>query len=222
MASRILVDTAPPVLCRAIAGHDVDAVRMTAAVREAMEAARQAMILRARRRPHYNCMGATMALAVIVDGVLYASRAGDCRVYHLRDGQIHRLTTDETFVQVLLDAGTINQQQVRTHPYRHHVLNWVGVDGLKHPIEATATQLAPGDRILLTTDGVTDVLDDEAIARVVDWRRYPQAAAEALVAEALDRDSRDNVSCVVADVVAVHEGDRAAETSPEALGMAAA
>lgn len=222
LASRILIDTVPPVLSEALAEDEMDVPRMTELVRGAMEEARQAMICCAQRRPKFNRMGATMALAVIADNVLYAARVGDCRVYHLREGRLRRLAEDETYVQVLVEAGTINRQQARSHPYRHHVLNWVGVEPLHCPVEVTATRLSPGDRIVLTTDGITDVLDDETIVGVVDWRRYPQAAAEALVAEALEQDSKDNASCVVAELVAVHQDDRATEPAREALEIAAA
>lgn len=223
LASRILIDVVPPYLTKALADQEVDTPRVTDIVREAIEQARGAMAACAEREPKYRQMGATMALALILDDMLYATHVGDCRIYHCRDGQIRRLTSDQTFVQVLLDAGTINHAEARTHPYRHHVLNWVGVAKLDAPPEITTMRMSPGDRVVLTTDGVHDVLDDQCIAGIVQRHGHPQAAADALVVEAIANDSKDNVSCIVAEMVGVHQRDETPETvATPALEVAAA
>jgi len=210
-ASEIIVDVLVPWLARAarcaIADHDI----IQSAVKEAIESARHEMTEMAESNPDFRRMAATIALAVVVDRVLYVTRVGDCRVYLLRDGRLWRLTSDQTLVQTLIDAGAITPAQARHHRWRHVVTNAVGVKPLDEPISVEAIELAEGDRLLLCSDGLTDVVDDVSLLNVLLAYRDPQTAAETLVECALDSDSKDNVTSVVVDLATVEKHDCAIE-----------
>lgn len=204
-ASRIIVETIPQVLDGALQtessqGLDETGIRETVA--EAIHVAREEIVRFASTRPGFESMGATLVLAIAVDDKMYVASVGDCRAYCLRSGKLSQLTRDQTFVQQMVQSGQLSADEAKAHPWRHVVLNAVGVRSLEEPIEISATPLAAGDRLLLATDGLTDVLDHETLREALSQQAEPQAIAEELVRRALENDSKDNVSCIVADCAA--------------------
>jgi len=199
-ASEIIARVVPDWIGRAAAcWRDRDLIQ--AAVDDSIEASRQEMIELADRLPSYRKMSATLALVVVADGVLYATHVGDCRVYLLRRGQLRQLTKDQTFVQAAIDGGLLTPERARSHMWRHVVTNTVGVDPLDEPAEVHEWLVMPGDRLLLCSDGLTDDVADSQLKQLLSWPSGPQHVADALVDLALEHGSRDNVTCVVVDVV---------------------
>lgn len=143
---------------------------------------------------------ATTLTAVLTDGRTFAlAHLGDSRGYVFRAGSLTRVTRDHTYVQDLLDEGRLDAAEVVGHPWRNVVLRTV--DGT-HDAEADilALHLEAGDRILLASDGLTDLVGDPEIAEILG-RRTDDDAVGALVAAALSRGGRDNVTCVLGTVV---------------------
>jgi len=204
-AAEIAVSTMPTVLNHALDAENADVNSMQEAVEKAVAAARQEMVEYADL--HSNCrrMGTTVAMAAIKDDKLYFSHIGDSRVYLARNGTIRRLTSDHSFVQVLVDAGVINEEDARTHPQRHCVLNHVGVRQLDHPPRVASLRLKTGDVVVLATDGLTGVVDDHAIEKIVTHYDDTHDAADALIREAMRKDSKDNVTCVIVQVLKSYE-----------------
>ena len=151
-------------------------------------------------RPPMAGMSTTLtAVALSDDGEYLVANVGDSRTYLLRDGELLRLTRDDSLVQGLIDAGEITLEEARTHPQRSVVL--CALDGSRDWVPALRSLEARlGDRLLLCSDGLSDVLGDDAIAAAL---RHPSrdAAAQRLVELALQAGARDNVSVVVADAV---------------------
>lgn len=150
-------------------------------------------------------LGTTLT-ALAIDGDRAALvHAGDSRAYLLRAGGLVRLTRDHTYVQQLLDDGFLEPAAVATHPWRHVVTR--SIHALPIPDDErpdyVELSLVAGDRVLLCTDGLTDCLDDERIGALLAVPRAEEAA-RVLVDEALLAGGRDNVTCVVADVVTAH------------------
>ena len=169
---------------------------------DAVEAARREMIEIADTNPDFARMAATMAFAVNIDRMLYVTHVGDCRAYLLHRGRLRRLTSDQTFVQAAINAGVLTEETARSHAWRHVVTNTVGVKPLDERIEVSEIRLCPGDRLLLCSDGLTDVVADDELQQLLAFQKgSPQAAANALIDLALEHDSHDNVTCVVFDVV---------------------
>ena len=138
--------------------------------------------------------GATV-VALSLDGACaHLAWAGDSRGYRLRDGVLTRLTRDHSVVQELVDAGVLASARAADHPQAHVVTQAIGAaDCLA--VDSVSVDVAAGDRFLLCSDGLCHRVDDRAIAACLG--REPDAAADALVAEALARDGSDNVSVVV-------------------------
>ncbi len=166
----------------------------------------------------------TTVTAAIFDGThLGVGHVGDSRGYLLRDGSLSQLTTDHTFVQSLIDEGRISEDEARVHPHRNLILR--AVDGVHEPEPDVFTlEVAVGDRLLLCSDGCSGVLDSAQLTRLLA-EGTPDQAAVSLVEAALEAGSSDNVTVVVADVVAddaeLDPDSAAAATGPMLVGAAA-
>ena len=152
-------------------------------------------------RPRTAGMSTTVtAIALADDGYAVAS-IGDSRAYLMRDGALRQITRDDSLVQRLLDSGAVTPAEARRHPQRSLVVEALDGDPQRTAPAVASLPARPGDRLLLCSDGLSDYVEDDAIAetlRIADR----DACAEALVALALQAGARDNVSVVVADVVA--------------------
>lgn len=167
----------------------------------------------------------TTVTALVFEGErIGVGHVGDSRGYLLRDGTLSQLTTDHTFVQSLVDEGRITEDEARTHPHRNLILR--AVDGVHEPEPDVFTlDVALGDRILLCSDGASGVLEHDRLARLLGEGTVDHATVS-LVSAALDAGSTDNVTVVVADVVADdhvvdEETSAAALTGPMLVGAAA-
>ena len=152
----------------------------------------------AKQRPELRGMGSTLTLALNVDRTLFVAHVGDSRAYLYRDGLLHRLTKDHTLVNELRDRGELLPGQERSDRLRHVITNAIGGSEKGVRVDMTRADLEPGDRLLLCTDGLTDRLDDAAIAAVLAGQADPQTACDQLVASANERGGNDNITAVVA------------------------
>lgn len=163
----------------------------------------------------------TTITAALFDGSrLAVGHLGDSRAYLFRDGEVSQLTTDHTFVQSLVDEGRITEEEARTHPHRNLILRAVDAIHETDP-DLFYVEVAPGDRIMLCSDGCSGVLDNSRLADILGTGT-PDFAAVELVRAALEAGTTDNVTAVVADVVEAPDGaegngaDAAAQTSAAA------
>lgn len=168
-------------------------------LREAVELAQEQVLAGGVADPARTGMATTLT-AVLTDGESFAlAHLGDSRGYVFRDDELTRVTRDHTYVQDLLDEGRLDEAGASVHPWRNVVLRSVNgtVDAEPDILELS---LRPGDRILLASDGLTDLVDEAVIAETLA-RRADDDAVQALVAGALARGGRDNITCVVGTVV---------------------
>ena len=176
-----------------------DAGQAAEVLAEAIGEANLAILRRARSDPELWGMGTTVtAAAVAGDRVLQLAHVGDSRAYLLRaDAPLRQLTTDHTVVQEAVARGLLTRQQAAVHPQRGVVTRAVGLDpqlpvDLPEPLE-----LEPGDQVLLCTDGLTEVVDDERIAAVLASQADGDDACSALIAAANQGGGPDNVTVVL-------------------------
>src|SRR6478752_6434620 len=162
--------------------------------------------------PALNGTSTTATLALFDGTRLGLGHVGDSRAYLYREGEITQLTKDHTFVQSLIDEGRITEDEARTHPHRNLILR--AVDGV-HETDPDLfyIELAPGDRLLLCSDGASGVLDHDRLTDILGTGSVDYAVVE-LIRASLDAGSSDNVTCVVADVVAQPEGAEPAAGGP--------
>jgi protein phosphatase len=153
---------------------------------------------RAEEDPALEGMGTTMTVACSIGTDLFLYHTGDSRAYRFRGAALERLTRDHTTAQSLADAGLINPGEVARHPLRNVLTRALGGRGGSIQADTLHTQLADGDRLLLCTDGLTDMVPDQQIADVLARTPSAQDAARALVDLALQAGGKDNVTVVLA------------------------
>jgi serine/threonine protein phosphatase PrpC len=158
--------------------------------------------------PRHTGMATTLtAVAMANDGRYLVANVGDSRTYLLRDGRLSRLTRDDSLVQELIDQGDLSESEARAHPQRSVVLRVLD-GGERKLLALLAVDAQAGDRLLLCSDGVTDYLSDDQVAELLGLDDAEEAVRR-LIGAALESGSRDNLTAVVADVVAredPHEG----------------
>lgn len=152
------------------------------------------------RDPNLEGMGTTMTLLRLDEaGRAHFGHVGDSRAYIFRDGDMQQVTEDHTVAAEYVAAGEISAEEAAGHPQRHMLTRTLGltrfvnVDELQLPVE-------PGDRILLCSDGLTEMVPDDAIAGLLGEGTAEQAAWS-LVEEANEAGGVDNITVVVVDVV---------------------
>lgn len=144
---------------------------------------------------------ATTLTALVCDGDrVVLGHVGDSRAYLLRDGELTQLSRDHTYVQRLVDSGQLAAVDAWRHPWRNVVLRSIDGDPLDQGIDLVPVRVAPGDRLLLCSDGLTDLVPDPMVAELLATED-PGSAAAVLVQAALAAGGKDNVTCVVLDVV---------------------
>lgn len=146
--------------------------------------------------------GTTVAGAAVaeLDGEAYwlVFNVGDSRVYRFAGGALEQVSVDHSVAQELADAGLLRAEQVAAHPDRHVLTRALGTGEPPEP-DYWLIPAGPADRLLVCTDGLTRELSDDEIAGVLAGEADPRRAADGLVADAVVRGARDNVSVVVVD-----------------------
>lgn len=145
---------------------------------------------------------ATTMTALATDGTrVVMAHVGDSRGYLFRNRRLVRVSSDHTYVQQLVDEGQLDADAVRRHPWRNVVLRSLHGKGEREEhADLVELGLVQGDRIMLCSDGLTDLVSEERIAEVLHVAD-PQSAAARLVEDALEAGGSDNVTCLVFDVV---------------------
>lgn len=167
---------------------------------ELVRKANGAVYERAAGDPGLSGMGTTLT-ALRADGEVFRlAHVGDSRAYVLRDGTLQRLTKDHTVVERLVEDGRLTPEEAEIHPQRSILTRALGVDDTLQ-VDQGAVEPRRGDRLLLCSDGLTGMIDEEAITRILTENADPQAAADALVAAANEAGGQDNITAVVIDVL---------------------
>ncbi|HIS45170.1 MAG TPA: Stp1/IreP family PP2C-type Ser/Thr phosphatase [Candidatus Scatomorpha merdigallinarum] len=144
----------------------------------------------------YTGMGTTMVSAVICRDAAYVLNVGDSRCYKITRKRMEQITRDHSLVQDMVDRGEISPEQARTHPRRNVITRALGVNELV-PCDIFTPKLQRGDMLLLCSDGLTNMLEDKEIFALSRKNPDPLSLGRALMAEALRREARDNVTIVI-------------------------
>lgn len=157
-------------------------------------------------RPQLDGMASTLtAVALSNDGSYLIASVGDSRAYLFRGHTLTRLTRDQSLVQSLIESGALTEERARSHPQRSVVLGALDGAAERQDPEVSAYDATAGDRLLLCSDGLSDVVPDPAITAALEQRSREQAA-QTLVDAALRAGGADNISVVVVDVNEAEDG----------------
>jgi serine/threonine protein phosphatase PrpC len=161
--------------------------------------AHNAILNRARSKSKLKGMGTTIVILAIVSGpapIAYLAHVGDSRAYRFRSGTLTPLTKDHTLIEKYLERGILTADMAKTHPERHVLTRALGV-GLTVKPTITAYPLLPEDLILLCSDGLTKMLEDEDIRTLLAaGEPDPAQICRRLITAALDRGGEDNVTVI--------------------------
>ena len=163
----------------------------------AMATANSGVYERAQQQPELSGMGTTVVAAIVAEGVAYISHVGDSRLYLLRDDALIPVTRDHSVVQELIESGQITEEEARSHPRKNYITRALGVVA-EESGEYDELNLRSGDRLLLCTDGLTNEVRTDDIARLMTLPL--EDAVEALVRAALDDGGADNITVVLMDI----------------------
>ena len=198
LASQIAIETIPDEIVSSMDSGEFDSAKVEQCLQRGLQRAYHEMEFVASKCPDYRKMGCTMAIAAVINDRLFYTHLGDARIYLYHKGKVEQLTKDESLVQELIDAGAVPSDAARTHRWRHVVTNCLTATGMRKTPHWKELKLSAGDEILLTSDGLTDVVPDCVIEKRLRENATPETSVRSLITEALDRHTHDNVSCVVA------------------------
>lgn len=169
-------------------------------VREAFLSANNQIV---EMQSHVGVYGTTGTVCCLNGSQFRIYHLGDSRAYLFRDGQLFKLTSDQTVAQMKIDAGFYDKDDPRVQMEMHQLTKYIGCDGsgeyLK-PQESEWMPLKRDDRILLCSDGLYDMCSPEQIRGILAENPASDDASEALIAAALENGGRDNVTCLVAKI----------------------
>jgi PPM family protein phosphatase len=174
------------------------AERMRAAIRAANAAIFQRTLTEIDKRG----MGTTVTALVLYGARFLVGQVGDSRAYLLRDGALTQITKDHSYVQEQVDAGYLTPEQARTHPYSNVITRCVGANNDVVP-DVYAGAVKPRDLFLLASDGLTGMLEDPELAKVLVSDRTPQEKVDDLINEANRHGGLDNITAIVVRVDSV-------------------
>jgi protein phosphatase len=147
-------------------------------------------------------MGTTVVECVWRKGPeMYVAGVGDSRCYLIRNRKIEQLTIDHSLAQALVEAKTISPAEAREHKFRNVLWKYLGTKEVGEGPEVKIVPIQHGDRFLLCTDGLHGVVSDEKLLNFIVGQTDVQQCADGLGQLALDSGSRDNVSCIVVEVI---------------------
>lgn len=161
-------------------------------IRKAIELANSHLLEKSREFEEYTGMGTTIVAATIIDDCLYVANVGDSRLYLLND-EIKQVTKDHSLVEEMVRLGGLDEETAKYHPKKNVITRAVGGND-EIQIDFFEIQLEPGDAILMCSDGLTNMLDDEEIKLIVEKQRDVIEKAEALVKAANENGGRDNIT----------------------------
>jgi len=202
-ASLMAVELIPRELAKRLAPDQCEPRRIQDAIREAVAEVNQEILGSSGTITEFSNMGTTVVLAQFRPDKVYVAGIGDSRAYRLRDGRLEQLTKDHSLADALVDAGTITREELPTHKFKNVLYLYLGSkDARSGPEDLRVMDVHVGDRFLMASDGLTGVVPDDELARILGTVDDPQQAAVKLKNLALENDSKDNITCLVVQVVA--------------------
>ena len=165
---------------------------------EAVTAANKAVFEESASHVEYEGMGTTVVACTLEENTLYIANIGDSRLYLIRDG-IEQITDDHSLVEEMVKQGNITESEARIHPQKNIITRALGIN---EEVQADFFEIdvEQGDVIMLCSDGLSNMIEDEDMEYIVKNSDTLQTAAESLVARANENGGNDNITGVLAEV----------------------
>lgn len=169
---------------------------------DALRSANRAIYERTIQEADKQGMGTTASCIMMGQGRYIIGHIGDSRVYLLRDGVLRQITKDHSYVQEQVDAGFLTPEQARYHPYSNVITRCVGANAAVEADVLTG-ELVVGDIYLVASDGLTGMVEDPQLKKILEARQSPGRMVDAMITEANRRGGLDNITAIVVQVVKV-------------------
>ncbi len=195
VAARLAIERLPALIDRATGRDGSD---IGTAIAGAIVDLSEQVKSEAEAAPELHGMATTLVMALVDGNVAHVAHVGDSRGYLAHDGSMQRLTDDHSLAAELVQKGVITAEEASAHPFSHSITQAVGLMNAPNPT-VRAVELVAGDRLLLCSDGLTDMVTDDEIAAILLADAEPDATCEALIEAANAAGGRDNVTVVVVD-----------------------
>jgi protein phosphatase len=208
-AGEIASEMAVQIVARELATvRDLAGPEPLAAMADALRAANRAIFERTIVEADKQGMGTTASCLLMGAGRYIIGHIGDSRIYLLRDGNFRQVTKDHSYVQEQVDAGFLTLEQARYHPYSNVITRCVGANA---SVEADVLQgeLQAGDLYLVASDGLTGMVEDSQLRKIMETKASPGKMVDSMITEANKRGGLDNITAIVVQVLALKVGDTA-------------
>jgi protein phosphatase len=186
--------------------HEADSLDPEARLRSIIQEANRRIYARASSDPHASGMGTTITAALVSGSRVAVGHVGDSRAYRLRDGTLEQLTQDHSLVADLVRSGRITPEEAEVHPQRSVITRALGTDAAV-TVDSFSVEVSPGDVYLLCSDGLTTMLDVEAVQQILVETGSLDGAARSLVAAANQNGGEDNITVVLFTLAAAGEDE---------------
>lgn len=154
-----------------------------------------ALIEKAGESTDYMGMGTTLVVATVIDNMLKVANVGDSRLYIIGK-DIRQITRDHSLVEEMVSLGEIDRKAARTHKRKNIITRAIGGD-VKVEAEMFCVELKPGDKILMCSDGLSNMIEDEDIFKIIKDSPEIEEAAERLIDTANENGGKDNISVIL-------------------------
>lgn len=169
-------------------------------LKKAIETANESIRKKAAEDDSYEGMGTTVVAASCLGKYLQIANVGDSRLYVIGDG-IRQITRDHSLVEEMIRMGSLDRSAARNHPDKNIITRAIGAnDNIE--IDFFSVELKPREKVLMCSDGLTNMLEDEEISRIVQGSGSIEGRAKALISAANDRGGRDNISVILIEQTA--------------------
>lgn len=179
------------------AGRNANGREVRRAMEICVDNANRSIFNAANSNPHYSGMGTTLVVGVFGEGRIVLGHIGDSRCYRLRGGNFEQITRDHSLLQEQMDAGLITPEQAAVSTNKNLVTRALGVEDAVL-LEVNEYKVEPGDLYVMCSDGLSDMVDDAAIGRILAGEGTLEQKAGALVDAANANGGRDNISVLMA------------------------
>ncbi len=166
-------------------------------LREGVNAANTAVHKKATRSKKLAGMGTTLVSALIYGNTLYGVNVGDSRLYSVKDGRLLQLSHDHSYVQTLVDLGTLTPEQARKNPHKNIITKAIGIGKEVEP-DIFSKELNGEEYLLLCSDGLSGYVEEDRILDVILEKKEPSEICSSLIDEANANGGGDNITlCVI-------------------------
>lgn len=165
-------------------------------IKQIIEDANREVINVSKERIENYGMGTTVIVASVWDDNLYIGHVGDSRLYLIRDGKMERITTDHSYIEELVQNGTLTREEAENHPQKNIITRALGCFD-EIVVDTYVCEIRKGDYFVLCTDGLTNMLSENEIKDIVLSADNPETACDALVRKANENGGEDNITVIV-------------------------